>query len=120
MKKIISLLTAGLLIVFLSVGVLADDLPTDESDTEETGRTVVSVDNGNGHEFSVEELPEFQDDDGGIIPASPEEPEQPSGTNAAIPIVIAACAVAAGGAVTAVTVIRKKRDPSRDESGETK
>ena len=134
MKKIISLLAACLMIVFLSVGVMADDPPADAADTEDDERTVVSVDNGNGHEFSAEELPEFQDDDGeGIIPPAPVEtqPEEtPSEeamtgdgssdeTNALIPIAIAS-AVLAAGAVTAVIAIRKKRDPSRAKSGETK
>ena len=140
MKKIIAIFTAFLLIVFLSVGVMADDLPTDEDETDENGEAVVSADSGEG-EFSGGELPEFVDDDGGLIFVETEieteseterqnEPqaeelsgqteETPSGTNAAIPIVIAACAVAAGGAITAVTVIRKKRDPSRKQSGETK
>ena len=110
------------MIVFLSVGVLADDPPADAADTEDDERTVVSVDNGNGHEFSAEELPEFQDDDNVLYLDTPEEtqPEEPSDeTNALIPIAIAAAVVAAG-AVTAVIAIRKKRDPSRAKSGETK
>lgn len=103
----------------LAVGVCAEDLPTDSE--SEDGRTVVSVDNGDGHEFSIEELPEFQDDDVELIPSEPEVvAEAPAeNSNVLIPVVIGAAVVAAG-AVTAVVIVRKKREANRASSGETK
>ena len=107
------------MLAYLAVGVCAEDLPTDSE--SEDGRTVVSVDNGDGHEFSIEELPEFQDDDVELIPSEPEvvAAAPAETTNVLIPVVIGAAVIAAG-AVTAVVIVRKKRETNRASSGETK
>lgn len=86
MKKTVSILLSLLLVLVLSAGALAAEgsnqteqqIITEE--TTEAGGTLITVDNGDGRVFTIEELPEYGMEDIIVIetpaPEPTEEPEQ--------------------------------------------
>ncbi len=82
MKRIVSaallcLLTLALCVTaFAEEGQATGDEQTIRTEVREDGTRVTTVDNGDGHVFTVEELPEFGGDEAAPAPA-PESAEEP-------------------------------------------
>ena len=109
MKKLAAIILACLLALSLGAAALAEgDTEPGEGQTitteeREDGSIVTVIDNGNGHVFTVEELPEYGDE---VIDLTEEEEESAPFPALTVGIILlAACAVAAAAAA----VIQKKK-----------
>ncbi len=74
MKKTVSVLLACILIFSISVMAMAESGGTVTEEVNEQGNLVKTFTDENGNTFSVEELPEFTDDEPIIVEAPTDDP----------------------------------------------